>query len=599
MGWWFEFWLALLNHEEVMRLKFASLFLVLAVILSSPVLGAGTWKALTHQTPSLTPNGNPSLMFLLSDGTVMVENDPTGGGGTNWMRLTPDIHGSYANGTWTVLAPMQYSRAGCASDIMTNGQVFVAGAEYGTGNATCEIYDPLSNVWKQVSVPTNLLDPTQLSPIWGGGTHQGFGEPDSMMLPNGNVLVTPVAVEYARETMIYDPVSNSFSAGPNLRVNSQSEASWVKLPDQSILTIDPSSTTSERYIPSLNEWIADASTPINIYSPSGTGAPGEIGPGFLLPNGNAIFFGATSNNLVYTPSGGSSPGTWTQAASFPTIGTNTQGISDGPGCMMPNGKILVGTGPAATYDSPISFFEYDYLANAFTQIAGPPNGTNAATYYTKMLQLPDGTVLWNYGSPQLYCYVPDGTPLAEGKPIISSIIPNADGSYHLTGYGLTGISAGAAYGDDAQMDSNFPLVRMTNSVGQVYYVRTYGWTSTGVMTSNQVVSTEFALPASLAAGTYSLEVVANGNASAPVPFTIPLSAPVITNFNFAGGNALLNCSNGLAGRTYYLLTGTNLASGQWTAIATNVLATNGTFSIAGSNIVNFGELHRFFTLEAQ
>ncbi len=520
----------------------------------------------------------------------MVENDPTGGGGTNWMRLTPDIHGSYANGTWTVLAPMNYSRAGCSSDVMTNGQVFFAGGEYGTGFATSEIYDPVSNLWKIVPVPTSLLDPTK---------GQGFSDSDSVILSNGKVLVSPVAVAYARETMIYDPVSNSFSAGPNLRVFSQDEASWVKLPDQSILTIDPSSTTSERYISSSNQWAADASTPVNIYSGNNTGAPGEIGPAFLLPNGNAIFFGSSSTNLIYTPGGSNSPGSWTQAANFPTVGTNAQGISDGPGCMMPNGKILVGTGPSATYNSPISFFEYDYTSDSFTQIAGPPNWTNAATYYTKMLQLPDGTVLWNYGSPQLYCYTPAGVPLAEGKPVISSIIPNADGSYHLTGFGLNGISAGATYGDDAQMDSNFPLIRMSNSVGQVYYARTYGWTSTGVMTSNKVVTTEFALPASLPAGTYSLVTVANGIASDPVPFTTPLTAPVITAFNFAGGNALLNCANGLAGRTYYLLTSTELSPAQWSVVATNILQTNGNFSIGASNVVNFGELERYFTLEAQ
>jgi hypothetical protein len=576
---------------------------MMAAIFCLPAQGAGTWRALTHQTPGLTPNGNPSLMLLLPDGTVMVENDPTGGGGTNWMKLTPDIHGSYVTGTWSVLAPMQYSRAGCGSDIMTNGQVFIAGGEYGTGNATSEVYDPVSNIWKQVPVPTSLLDPTQLSPIWGGGTHQGFGEPDSMMLPNGKVLVTPVAVKYAGETMIYDPVSNSFTAGSNLLASSQDEASWVKLPDQSILTIDPFTTTAERYIPSSNRWFADTSTPLNIYSTNGTAAPGEIGPAFLLPNGKAIFFGASTTNLIYTPSGNNSSGSWTVAANFPVVGTNlqAQGISDGPGCMMPNGKILVGTGPAATYNSPISFFEYDYTSDSFTQIRGPPNGTNAATYYTKMLQLPDGTVLWNYGNPQLYCYTPDGTPLAQGKPTINGIIPNADGSYHLTGLGLNGISSGTAYGDDAQMDSNFPLVRMSNSVGQVYYARTYGWTSTGVMTSNKVVSTEFALPASLPAGTYSLVAVANGIASDPVPFTIPLTAPVIASANFAGGNALLNCVNGLAGRTYYLLTSTDVSqsASQWSVLATNVLATNGPFSIGASNIVNSGELQRYFILEAQ
>src|SRR5579871_2845664 len=117
-----------------MRLRCTLVVAIVAAIFCQPARGAGTWKALTHQTPSLTPNGNPSVMLLLPDGTVMVENDPTGGGGTNWMKLSPDLHGSYANGTWTVLAPMNYSRAGCSSDIMTNGQVFFAGGEYGTGN---------------------------------------------------------------------------------------------------------------------------------------------------------------------------------------------------------------------------------------------------------------------------------------------------------------------------------------------------------------------------------------------------------------------------------------------------------------------------------
>src|SRR5215467_11062199 len=122
-----------------MRFRRTLVPMVMAAIFCPQVYGAGTWGALTHQTPSLSPNGNPSVMLLLSDGTVMVENDPTGGGGTNWMKLTPDSHGSYASGTWSVLAPMQFSRGGCASDIMTNGQVFVAGGEYGTGNANCEI----------------------------------------------------------------------------------------------------------------------------------------------------------------------------------------------------------------------------------------------------------------------------------------------------------------------------------------------------------------------------------------------------------------------------------------------------------------------------
>src|SRR5438445_2638928 len=62
----------------------------------------------------------------------------------------------------------------------------------------------------------------------------------------------------------------------------------------------------------------------------------------------------------------------------------------------------------------------------------------------------------------------------------------------------------------AQMDSNYPLVRLTDRSGNIYYARTYSWSSTGVMTGISPVTTEFALPLNLRnPGTYSL-VVANG-----------------------------------------------------------------------------------------
>ncbi|NOU08308.1 MAG: M48 family metalloprotease, partial [Hyphomicrobiaceae bacterium] len=39
---------------------------------------------------------------------------------------------------------------------------------------------------------------------------------------------------------------------------------------------------------------------------------------------------------------------------------------------------------------------------------------------------------------------------------------------------------GAAYGDDWQMSTNYPLVRLTSGGGTVYYARTFNWSSTGV-----------------------------------------------------------------------------------------------------------------------
>ena len=146
----------------------------------------------------------------------------------------------------------------------------------------------------------------------------------------------------------------------------------------------------------------------------------------------------------------------------------------------------------------------------------------------RMLDLPDGTVLFSASATQLYVYRPGGSPLAAGKPVIGTITQNADGSFHATGTLFNGISAGAAYGDDAQMDSNYPLVRMTNSTsGSVYYARTYNWSSTSVMTGNEPVTTEFALPVGLPSDNYSLVVAANGISSDPVSFSTLALPPVV------------------------------------------------------------------------
>ena len=136
-----------------------------------------------------------------------------------------------------------------------------------------------------------------------------------------------------------------------------------------------------------------------------------------------------------------------------------------------------------------------------------------------MLMLPDGTVLYSQqNSSSYYVYSPGGTPLASGKPVVSGVTKNADGSYHLTGTQLNGISQGAAYGDDWQMATNYPIVRLTSG-STVYYARTFNWSSTGVMTGNAPVTTEFTLPAGFSEGPYSLTVIANGISSDPVAFT--------------------------------------------------------------------------------
>jgi hypothetical protein len=140
-----------------------------------------------------------------------------------------------------------------------------------------------------------------------------------------------------------------------------------------------------------------------------------------------------------------------------------------------------------------------------------------------MLDLPDGTVLYNdQGATRYYVYTPAGTPLAAGKPAISNITPLSCTTYRITGTLFNGISEGAAYGDDWQMASNYPIVRLTSGTN-VYYARTSNWNSAGVLRGAALDTAQFDLPAGLPIGTYSLVVVANGISSNATSLTV--SAP--------------------------------------------------------------------------
>ena len=88
-----------------------------------------------------------------------------------------------------------------------------------------------------------------------------------------------------------------------------------------------------------------------------------------------------------------------------------------------------------------------------------------------------------------------------------------------TGRLFNGITEGACYGDDWQMSTNFPIVRISRN-DTVYYARTFGWNTYGIMRGAKPDTTSISLPDGLPIGTYSLQVVANGNASVPVPFEV-------------------------------------------------------------------------------
>ena len=91
---------------------------LLAAISVSP---AQTLTPLVHPPP-----GGANLAFQLTDGTVMCQANRE----QDWWKLTPDITGSYVNGTWTKLPSLQpgYVPADFASAVLADGRLVITGA---------------------------------------------------------------------------------------------------------------------------------------------------------------------------------------------------------------------------------------------------------------------------------------------------------------------------------------------------------------------------------------------------------------------------------------------------------------------------------------
>ncbi|HXB10436.1 MAG TPA: kelch repeat-containing protein, partial [Bacteroidia bacterium] len=258
----------------------------------------GTWVAAPR-----SPNNASGGLTLLTDGRVISHTNLGGNFGTHWDRLTPDSTGSYINGTWDVtMAPMLNDRLFFSTQVLQDGRVYVAGGEYGNGDTAAEVYNPLNNTWTRAS--TGLPHGWQ---IYDG---------NSEILYNGMVLEGPqIGASPSFDNLLWSPVTMSFSPAPSSFYN-HDEAQWLKLPDSSVLFVGIASNKSNRYIPVLNIWVKDDTVPVKLYDAVGE----EAGAALMLPNGKAIFFGATGHNAIYTPSGDTSHGVWTAAADFPKVG---------------------------------------------------------------------------------------------------------------------------------------------------------------------------------------------------------------------------------------------------------------------------------------
>ena len=494
-----------------------------ASLTSSNPSATGTWTPLTNQ-PSFLADG-ASNPVLLTDGTVLIQD----AGFPDWWRLTPDSHGSYVNGTWSQIAslPSTYSPLYHSSAVLPDGRLIIEGGEYllnadqtalvPSWTAQGSIYDPTTNTWTPVAPPS----------FFGGfgPFPQTIGDAQSAVLPDGTYMQADCCTEdqalLNAKTLTWTPTGTG-------KFDINDEEGWNLLANGKLLTADayvsaydPNGTNSELYVPSTGTWSSAGSTQSQLWdSAAACGgenvASFEVGPAVLRPDGTVFATGANSCGAGHTAVYNSYSKKWAVGPDFP----NGLDIADGPAALEPNGRVLMMASPGFG-NTPSTFLEWD--GKQLTEIPGTPNAASDSSYFGNMLVLPTGQILLTDFSNDVEIFTPgDRSAPLLSHPLVTStpLLLSRGRTYSIAGYGFNGVSQAAAYGDDAQAATNYPLVRITNvKTGDVFYARTHDPSSMAVA-SHALVSTKFDVSPGQESGVSLLQVVANGVGSPPVPVLV-------------------------------------------------------------------------------
>jgi hypothetical protein len=197
--------------------------------------------------------------------------------------------------------------------------------------------------------------------------------------------------------------------------------------------------------------------------------------------------------------------------------------------LLPNGHVLVTSGPVdpggSFFSGPVTICDVDPVANTLSTPSTQPGSAPGHTWQCCFLLLPNGHVLMTGEQNTINEYAPDATeltPKASWRPVLTWA-PTAlitGHAYQISGKQLNGLSHANGYGDDRQNATNYPLVRLTRSGGDVRYLRTRDFSTMAIATGSDTVTAVVQVPSDVPAGSWNLEVVANGIASASIPVAV-------------------------------------------------------------------------------
>jgi hypothetical protein len=484
-------------------MKLLRMLSFVAVLLSA-VLGSAQspWTRTTNNPPV-----NLGAALLLTDGTVIAheENDQNGDVATNhWYKLTPDINGSYINGTWSQIAsmPSNYGPLFFGSAVLPDGRVIAEGGEYnqygGGFTKLGAIYDPVADAWTAVNPPSG----------WNN-----IGDASTVVLNNNTLMLANTTTKQAA---LLNASNLTWTATGTGKFDSNDEEGWTLLPTGNVLTVDAyfqhyqaNGMNYEIYNAMAGTWSVAGTTPVQLWDSSancgGMGSASyEVGPALLLPSNTVFATGANRCAAGHTAVYDVASGTWTAGPDFPS----NLDIADGPAALEPNGKMLMMTSPGI-FGTGAIFFEWD--GSNLNQITGPPNAPNVSSFQGHLLVLPNGQIMYTDYTPDVEIFSATGSNYNwQPSVLLQASVLTRGSSVFLFGSKFNGVSQSSAYGDDLQNATNYPIVRFTNvATGHVFYGRTHDHSTMAVRFPGPSY-THLEIPTNMETGQTYLEVVANG-----------------------------------------------------------------------------------------
>ena len=462
--------------------------------LSCPV-AAQTLVQLAHPAP-----GGADITLQLTDGTVMGHSASNQ---SDWYKLTPDINGSYVNGTWTKLAslPQDYSPYAFASAVLADGRLVVDGGEYNPGQTfsltnKAAIYDPATNSWTPLKQPS-------------GHAWKHVGDSSSLVLADGRYLV---GQKLTQEMAAFDPKTNTWTVlGTAGKRDFNSEETWTLMPDGRVMVEDvKKGPHTEIYDPIAGTFTDAGKTPVKLNGPPCCSCfhygpkkpycpPGEIGPALLMPDGSIFATGSTPEGESIAHTAIYKNGKWKAGPDFP----HGDEAGDSFGSLLPNGHALI---------EGVSGSLYEFDGTNLTRESVNASGNSLMVLPTGEIMVGGGEVYRTTGT-----YDPSWAPAITSAP---GTVTRGQ-TFQIFGKQFNGLSQANSFGDELQTFTNYPLVRITNNAtGHVFYAKTHDHSTMGVATGNTTVSTNVDVPSGMETGASSLVVVANGIPSTPVSVTV-------------------------------------------------------------------------------